>query len=143
LKKANVACDVDVVRDGAELLDYLFGTGAYRGDNASHPPNVILLDLKMPKLDGLQVLQVLRRAHRSDSETIPPVVVLTSSDREEDVHESYRLGAHGYVCKPIDFSMYIETVQRLVTYWLHVNRPPSNIVNLRSRFVAPSQDCRG
>ena len=71
LRKADVTCDVDVVRDGAELIDYLFGTGAYRDGNVSHLPAVILLDLKMPKLDGLQALQVLRRAHRHDSEAIP------------------------------------------------------------------------
>ena len=124
LEKTGIPRDVDMVHDGAELVDYLFSTGAYANRNHSRHPHLILLDLKMPKLDGLQVLRMLRRTRRHDNETPPPVVVLTSSDEKEDIAEAYELGANSYIRKPIDFMAFSATVQRLAEYWLSVNEPP-------------------
>jgi len=121
LKKAGLANPVTVARDGAEALDYLFGTGAYAGRNLGEMPNTVLLDLKLPKVDGLEVLQRMR----SDPRTrLIPVVVLTSSDEERDLAVSYQLGANSYIRKPVDFVEFLEATRQLGLYWLVLNEPP-------------------
>lgn len=123
LKKSNIKNPVDVVRDGAEALDYLFCTGAYAGRGLSQSPAVVLLDVKLPKLDGLEVLKRLRAEERTK---LIPVVILTSSTEEEDLITGYRLGANSYVRKPVDFSQFAEAVRQLGLYWLLLNeRPPT------------------
>ena len=119
-KKNNIANDVVIARDGAEALDYLFGTGAYAGRDANDTPRVILLDLKLPKVDGLQVLERLR----SDEHTkLTPVVILTSSKEEQDLVSGYKSGANSYVRKPVDFSQFVEAVRQIGLYWLLINEP--------------------
>ena len=123
LRKNNIGNDVMVARDGAEALDYLFGTGPYAGRDASDIPPVVLLDLKLPKVDGLEVLRRLRADERTK---LLPVVILTSSNEEEDRLKSYDLGANSYVRKPVNFSEFIEAVRQLGLYWLILNeRPPT------------------
>jgi two-component system response regulator len=122
LKRSNVLNEVVVVRDGAEALDYLFGTGAHAGREPSRMPQVILLDLRLPKVDGLEVLKRLREDERT---RILPVVVLTSSDEEQDIVNSYSLGANSYVRKPVDFAQFSEAVRQLGLYWLLLNQNPS------------------
>jgi two-component system, response regulator len=119
-KKANIVNDVTVVRDGQEALDYLFGEGKYVGRTVSNLPAVILLDLKLPKIDGLEVLRRLRADERS---MLAPVVILTSSREERDVVEGYRLGANSYIRKPVDFEQFIDAVRQLGLYWLLLNEP--------------------
>jgi two-component system response regulator len=121
LTRANVVNDVVVVRDGAEALDYLFG--AESGSPGAIPdlPQVILLDLKLPKIDGLEVL---RRVRADERTKLTPIVILTSSDEEKDLIESYRLGANSYVQKPVDFTEFADAVQQLGLYWLLVNKTP-------------------
>ena len=120
LRKANVGNDVTVVRDGAEALDFLFGTGAHAGRDASLTPHVVLLDLKLPKIEGLEVLRRLRADERTK---LLPVVILTSSDEEQDRIRGYALGANSYVRKPVDFSQFAEAVRQLGLYWLVLNQP--------------------
>ena len=120
-KKCNVANEVVVVRDGEEALDYLFGTGAHAGHDLSVMPTVVLLDLKLPKRDGLEVLKCLRANERTRR---LPVVILTSSREQQDVVESYNLGANSYVRKPVDFIQFIEATKHLGLYWLVLNEPP-------------------
>lgn len=120
LKKYNIANDVVITRDGAEALDYLFGTGAYQGRNPADIPVVMLLDLKLPKVDGLEVL---RQVRENDRTKLLPVVVLTSSREERDVITSYRLGGNSFVQKPVDFSAFVEAVGQLGLYWLMLNEP--------------------
>ena len=123
LRKNNIGNDVMVARDGAEALDYLFGTGPYAGRDASDIPPVVLLDLKLPKVDGLEVLRRLRADARTK---LLPVVILTSSNEEEDRLKSYDLGANSYVRKPVNFTEFIEAVRQLGLYWLILNeRPPT------------------
>lgn len=118
LKNINIVNDVVVTRDGVEALDYLFGTGTYEGRNTSLLPQVILLDLKLPKLDGLQVLEKIR----SDDRTRRlPVVMFTSSSEEEDMLKSFDLGANSYVRKPVDFAQFSEATRQLGVYWLLLN----------------------
>lgn len=117
-KKANIANDVVVARDGVEALDYLFGTGAHASRDTSHQPQVILLDLKLPRIDGLEVLRRLRADTRTK---LLPVVVMTSSKEEEDVIKSYELGANSYVRKPVEFERFVEAVRSLGLYWLILN----------------------
>ena len=122
LKKNNLANPIKVVRDGAEALEYIFGTGAYAGRELNPAPKVILLDLKLPKVDGLEVLKRIKSDERTRS---IPVVVLTSSREERDIVESYRLGVNSYVTKPVDFEQFTEAVRQMGLYWLLLNQPPT------------------
>lgn len=121
LKKNNIMNEVVVARDGAEALDYLFATGAYEGRDTSVMPQVILLDLKLPKVSGLEVLKRLRDDDRT---RLLPVVILTSSREERDLKESYRLGANSYIRKPVDFTQFSEAIRQLGLYWLVLNEAP-------------------
>lgn len=121
LKKGKIANTVYVVRDGAEALDFLFCEGEYRDRDHMLKPKVILLDLKLPKVDGLEVL---RRIRGSELTRLIPVVILTSSREEVDIVESYRLGVNSYIVKPVDFANFIEAVRSLGFYWLLLNQPP-------------------
>src|SRR5512138_3300534 len=121
LNKSKVANRIDVVRDGAEALDYLFCTGAYANRDPLDLPQVILLDLKLPKVDGLEVLRRLRADERT---RLLPVVILTSSKEEQDMIRGYGYGANSYVRKPIDFNQFVEAVNQLGLYWLVLNEPP-------------------
>jgi CheY-like chemotaxis protein len=121
LRKHNLANRVHVVRDGAEALEFIFATGAYTDRKVENGPKVILLDLKLPKVDGLEVL---RRVKSDDRTKATPVVVLTSSREERDVVESYKLGVNSYIVKPVDFDKFIQSVSQLGLYWLLLNQPP-------------------
>ena len=120
LEKSNIKNDVVVVHDGAEALDYLFGTGPYAGRDLTVVPQVTLLDLKLPKVDGLEVLRQLRA---NELTRLLPVVILTSSNEEQDRVNGYGLGANSYVRKPIDFGQFIDAVRQLGLYWLILNEP--------------------
>lgn len=121
LSRSNVANELVVVTDGAEALDYLFARGEYATRDMRVTPEVVLLDLKLPKVDGLEVL----RRIRSDERTrLLPVVILTSSNQENDIKDSYELGANSYVRKPVDFEQFVEATTTLGLYWLVVNQPP-------------------
>jgi two-component system response regulator len=121
LKKNNIKNDVVVVSDGVEALDFLFGTGKYSGRDLTIMPTVILLDLKLPKIDGLEVL---RRLRAKDLTKFLPVVILTSSKEEQDIAKSYSLGVNSYVRKPVDFNKFAEAVCHLGLYWLLINETP-------------------
>lgn len=121
LRKADIVSTLVVVRDGADALDYVFATGAYAGRDPSLTPQVILLDLKLPKISGLEVLKRLRADERT---RLLPVVVLTSSKEERDLVESYKFGANSYVHKPVNFEQFAEAVRQLGQYWLILNEPP-------------------
>ncbi len=121
LKKANLANNLVWVKDGAEALEFLFATGAYSGRNVACPPKVVLLDLRLPKVDGMEVL---RRVKDDERTRAIPVVVLTSSKEDRDVAESYKLGVNSYISKPVEFDEFAKTVSELGLYWLLVNRPP-------------------
>ena len=121
LKKNNILNDVVVARDGVEALDYLFGTGPQTGRDLSIMPTLILLDLKLPKVDGLEVLRRLR----ADQHTrLIPVVVLTSSKEDQDLVQSYSIGVNSYIRKPVDFEQFMEAVRQLGLYWLVLNEAP-------------------
>lgn len=119
--KNNISNEVVVARNGAEALDYLFGTGAYAGRNLSVMPHVVLLDLKLPKVDGLEVL---RRVRADERTKLLPIVILTSSDEEVDRINGYGLGANSYVRKPVDFGQFSEAARQLGLYWLVLNESP-------------------
>jgi CheY-like chemotaxis protein len=119
-KKCGVGNEVVVVRDGADALDYLFATGKYEGRDASVLPSVMLLDLKLPRIGGLEVL---RRVRADERTRLLPVVVLTASNEDEDVIRSYDLGANAYVRKPVDFSEFAEAAKTLGLFWLLLNQP--------------------
>jgi two-component system response regulator len=121
LRKNKIQNEVVVARDGVEALDFLFGAGAYAGRDVNVWPQVVLLDLKLPKLDGLEVL---RRLRANEATRLLPVVVLTSSSEEHDLIESYNLGANSYIRKPVDFLQFVEAVQQLGLYWLLLNQTP-------------------
>jgi two-component system, response regulator len=120
-KKSRIANEVVVARDGVEALDYLFATGDYVGRDKRELPQIMLLDLKLPRVDGLQVLQTVRA---NEQTRFLPVVILTSSDEQRDLVESYRLGVNSYVRKPVDFSRFAEAVDHLGLYWLVLNQTP-------------------
>jgi two-component system, response regulator len=121
LRRHNLANRIHVVRDGAEALEFLFCTGTYAHRDIAHGPKVVLLDLKLPLVDGLEVLQRIK----GDSRTrIIPVVVLTSSREERDIVESYRLGVNSYITKPVDFEQFTEAVHTLGMYWVLLNQRP-------------------
>ncbi|CAN5886143.1 response regulator [soil metagenome] len=120
--KSQSASDVVVVRDGVEALDWLLATGEFAGRDTTIEPQVILLDLKLPRLDGLEVLRRIRADART---ALLPVVVMTSSNEDDDVMKSYELGANSYIRKPVEFERFAETVKNLGLYWLVMNqRPP-------------------
>ncbi len=120
-RKNNIANNTVIVRDGAEALDYLFGTGDYAERDINDTPRIILLDLKLPKLNGLQVLERLR----ADEHTkLTPVVILTSSKEEQDLIRGYKSGANSYVRKPVNFNQFIEAVRNIGLYWLLINESP-------------------
>jgi two-component system, response regulator len=121
LKKNNIVNDVVVARDGEEALEYLTATGRYAGHTAADLPQLVLLDLKLPKVGGLEVL----RAMRANPQTrLLPVVVLTSSSEEPDILASYDLGANSYIRKPVDFDQFLQAIQQLGLYWLVLNQAP-------------------
>ena len=121
LEKNHIKNEVVVARDGVEALNYLFATGAYAGRDTSLMPQVILLDLKLPKLDGHEVLRRIRADVRTK---LLPVVILTSSNEEKDLIESYRLGANSYIRKPVDFAQFTDALRQLGLYWLVLNEAP-------------------
>jgi two-component system response regulator len=120
-KKNNILNRVIIAKDGVEALDFLFGTGTYAGRELKDLPVVILLDLKLPKIDGMEVLKTIRQDNRTK---LIPVVILTSSAEEKDVVSGYSLGANGYVRKPVEFSQFVEAMRHLGLYWLLWNEPP-------------------
>ena len=117
-KKNNIQNEVVIARDGAEALDYLLGHGKYAGRDTSQVPSVTLLDLKLPKVDGLEVLKKIRE---NELTRFLPVVILTSSKEEHDLMKGYSLGANSYIRKPVDFSQFIDAVRQLGLYWLLLN----------------------
>jgi two-component system response regulator len=122
LRKANLSNHIQVVRDGAEALEFIFCEGAFAGRNINEPPKVILLDLKLPKVDGLEVLERIKRDPRTKA---IPVVVLTSSKEQSDIVESYALGVNSYLVKPVKFESFVSAVEQLGLYWLLLNLPPN------------------
>ncbi|MBA2443322.1 MAG: response regulator [Rubrobacter sp.] len=121
LQKSNVANEIVVARDGVEALEYLFAMGAYAGRDTSVMPQVVLLDLKLPRVDGLEVLRHLRADRRT---RLLPVVLMTSSREEQDLIDGYGLGANSFIRKPVDFNQFSQAVQQLKLYWLVLNESP-------------------
>ena len=120
-RKSNIANRLEIVRDGAEALEYIFATGAFAGRAPEDDPCLVLLDLKLPKVSGLEVLRRIRANPRTKS---TPVVILTSSVEEQDVIQGYDLGCNSYIRKPVDFTQFTEAVKILGLYWLVLNQPP-------------------
>jgi len=121
LKKNSIFNEVVVAKDGVEALDYLFGTGIYAGRDTSVMPVVTLLDLKLPKIDGFEVLKRVRSSERTK---LIPIVILTSSKEESDLINGYSLGANSYIRKPVDFEQFTEAIRELGLYWILINEPP-------------------
>jgi CheY-like chemotaxis protein len=121
LKRHHIGNEIVVAHDGVEALDYVFGTGIYDGRDMSNKPSVVLLDLKLPRIDGLEVL---RRLREDDRTKLLPVVVLTTSNEEGDLINSYSLGCNSYIRKPVDFVQFSEAIRQLGMYWLLMNEPP-------------------
>jgi two-component system response regulator len=121
LRENKLANQVEVVRDGAEALDFLFCQGDYAHRNINHQPRFVLLDLKLPKVTGLEVLKKIRADPRT---RMIPVVVMTTSTEDRDIVESYQLGVNSYIVKPVDFEQFIQSVRQLGLYWLLLNQPP-------------------
>jgi two-component system response regulator len=124
LRKNNILNEVIVVRDGVEALDFLFCNGVYSGRPAHEMPALVLLDLKLPKIDGLEVL---RQVRAQETTCRLPVVVLTSSREEGDISNSYKLGASSYIVKPVDFMKFMEIIRTIGLYWLSMNEPPPGL----------------
>jgi two-component system, response regulator len=120
LKKNRVSNSIHIARDGAEALDFIFGTGAFEGRNIEDTPKMILLDLKLPKVDGIDVLRRIKSDPRTQ---MIPVVVMTSSSEERDILDTYQLGVNSYIVKPVDFEQFTQVVQQLGYYWLLLNQP--------------------
>ncbi len=118
----NIRNEIIVARDGAAALDYLFGTGAHQGRDTSELPQVVLLDLKLPKVDGIEVL---KRIRGDDRTALLPVVILTSSKEQQDIINGYRFGCNSYVRKPVDFDQFMDAARQLGLYWLLLNEPAS------------------
>lgn len=121
LKKHGLANKLQLLQDGAEALDFIFATGAYAEREINHRPKLILLDLKLPKVDGLEILRRIKADERTRS---VPVVVMTSSQEEKDIVESYSLGVNSYIVKPVDFDKFVQSVADLGLYWLLLNKVP-------------------
>jgi DNA-binding response OmpR family regulator len=121
LKKQHLANRLFHVKDGAEALDFIFARGAYDGRKVESGPKIVLLDLKLPKVDGLEVLKQMKADSRTN---LIPVIMMTSSKEERDVIESYKLGVNSYVVKPVDFAQFSKAVENLGLYWLLINHPP-------------------
>lgn len=120
-QRHHIGNEIVVAHDGVEALDYLFGTGIYAGRDMSVKPTVVLLDLKLPRLDGIEVLRRIRSDERTK---LLPVVVLTTSSEEQDMLDSYSLGCNSYIRKPVDFLQFSEAIRQLGMYWLLMNEPP-------------------
>ena len=121
LSRSHIANEMVIAEDGQDALDYLFAAGKYAGREVGETPALILLDLKLPRVDGLEVLRRIRADERTRR---LPVVILTTSREEQDVAQSYDLGANSYIRKPVDFKQFVESVERLGLYWLVMNEPP-------------------
>jgi len=121
LRKANLANHIQIARDGVEAMEFIFAEAAHKGRKIEDGPKVILLDLKLPKIDGMEVLRRVKNDPRTKS---IPVVVLTSSKEQKDVVESYKLGVNSYIVKPVNFERFVAAVQDLGMYWLLLNQPP-------------------
>jgi CheY-like chemotaxis protein len=121
LKRHHISNELIVAHDGVEALDYLFGTGVHEGRDVQVKPTVVLLDLKLPRLDGIEVL---RRIRSDDRTKLLPVVILTTSSEEQDMLDSYSLGCNSYIRKPVDFMQFSEAIRQLGMYWLLMNEPP-------------------
>jgi two-component system, response regulator len=121
-EKHKLVNKVYIVKDGAEALDFIFCTGAYTHRDIRRPLKVVILDLKLPKVDGKEVLKRIKADERTK---IIPVVIMTASQEESDIFESYHLGANSYIVKPVDFEKFSDTIEELGMYWVFVNKPPS------------------
>ncbi len=124
VQKSGMDCDLRIVFDGVEAVDYLFSVGSYSQRDPDEVLDLIVLDLRMPRMDGFQVLQVLHRVRNNDHARFPPVIVLTSSENEQDIAEAYRWGAQSYIRKPLDFGEFAVAVRETLAYWLHRNVAP-------------------
>ncbi len=124
LAKSNILNEVIVAHDGVEALDYLFGRGKWEGRDLTILPEVVLLDLKMPKMGGLEVLEEIRK---NAPTKLLPVIILTTSKEESDIISGYNLGANSYICKPVDFNQFHEAIKQLGLYWLVLNQGPNRI----------------
>lgn len=128
-ERNNITNPMIIARDGAEALDYMFGTGQYNGRDTLDLPQVVILDLKLPKVDGLEVLRRIRTDERTKR---TPIVILTSSKEDRDIIEAYDLGTNAYVRKPVDFVQFTEAVRQLGLFWLLLNVPPVNLVKTQA-----------